>query len=253
MTTQNLCSRCAALLDDESRTEHSDTTMPDGRPVWTMICADSLAHLQTLPAEQFDAVITDPPYGSGGATRSERLRSARDKYVSPDASYAAATIQMAGDSLLPEQWSENMRDFTKAAHRALAPGRPLLVFIDWRNLYAIHSAVASAGLTARGLVCWNKGRGSRPYKGGFRRQSEYVHWSTKGGVSGDCYLDGVFQHSTRTGNKRHMSEKPLGLMRDLLKVATPGGGGARSVRGLRHHRRGGHRARLLVSGLRGGA
>lgn len=225
MTNQlKLCARCAAPLEAEPRTERSETTMPDGRPVWTLILADSIAHMQTLPAESFDAVITDPPYGSGGMTRPERMKSARDKYVDGRSSYAAASIPMAGDNLLPEQWSENMRAFTRETCRLLAPGRPALIFIDWRNLYAIYSVVASAGLTARGLICWNKGRGARPWKGGFRKQTEFIHWSTKGSVSGDCYLDGLFQHTTRTNNKRHISEKPLGLMRDLLQVATPGGG-----------------------------
>ncbi|MDH6709177.1 DNA modification methylase [Kitasatospora sp. MAA19] len=43
---------------------------------------DALTVLKTLPDESVNAVITDPPYNSGGRTSSERTsRDARAKYV----------------------------------------------------------------------------------------------------------------------------------------------------------------------------
>ena len=39
---------------------------------WVVHVGETLAVLQTLPSESVDAVITDPPYSSGGRTARER-------------------------------------------------------------------------------------------------------------------------------------------------------------------------------------
>ncbi len=46
----------------------------------TIYCGDSLEILRELTGE-FDAVITDPPYSSGGMTRSDRQAKPSGKYV----------------------------------------------------------------------------------------------------------------------------------------------------------------------------
>lgn len=47
----------------------------------TLYNAEALATLQVLPSESVDAVVTDPPYSSGGMFRADRVGlSARDKY-----------------------------------------------------------------------------------------------------------------------------------------------------------------------------
>lgn len=44
----------------------------EGRARWCVIQGDSLEVLRTIPDECVDAVITDPPYSSGGQFRSDR-------------------------------------------------------------------------------------------------------------------------------------------------------------------------------------
>lgn len=39
----------------------------------------------------------------------------------------------------------------------------------------------------------------------------------------DIYLPGVLEHTTKTGGKRHITEKPLALMRELVRPVRPGG------------------------------
>ncbi len=192
---------------------------------WTLYEGNSIELLRDLAPGSVDAIITDPPYGSGGDTAASRTRSSKSKYVSSGATYQSTLPDMAGDSLLPEAWAEDVRQWFAAGTKTLRTGGVFLVFIDWRNLYAIHSAAMRAGLTPRGAVIWNKGRGSRPYKGGFRRQAEFVYWATKGAPrqwEGAPYLDGVLNYSTIAGGKVHITQKPLGLMAELVSVCAPG-------------------------------
>ena len=47
----------------------------------TLFCGDSLAVLRGLPDASIDAIVTDPPYSSGGMMRADRTRKTSDKYV----------------------------------------------------------------------------------------------------------------------------------------------------------------------------
>ena len=66
---------------------------------------------------------------------------------------------------------------------------------------------------------------SRPQKGRFRQQSEFVVCGSKGPMSINrpvgC-LPGVF-HYANPQNRTHVTEKPLQLMRDLVKICEPDG------------------------------
>ena len=41
-------------------------------PKWEIIQGDALSLLRSYPAGSFDAIITDPPYASGGRTQAEK-------------------------------------------------------------------------------------------------------------------------------------------------------------------------------------
>ena len=49
--------------------------MNDKQPNWTILHGDALTILEDFPPGTFDAVITDPPYASGGRTPAEKNRS----------------------------------------------------------------------------------------------------------------------------------------------------------------------------------
>ena len=44
-------------------------------PKWEIIQGDALSLLRSYPAGSFDAIITDPPYASGGRTQAEKNKS----------------------------------------------------------------------------------------------------------------------------------------------------------------------------------
>ena len=52
------------------------------KPRWEIIHGDSLTVLESFPPSTFDAVITDPPYASGGRTQAEKSKSTAKKYSS---------------------------------------------------------------------------------------------------------------------------------------------------------------------------
>ena len=98
------------------------------------------------------------------------------------------------------------------------------MFIDWRQLPAATDALQWAGWIWRGTAVWDKGN-SRPQKGRFRQQAEYIVWGSNGDMPLSrpvpC-LPGVFKYGNPQ-SRIHLTEKPLQLLRDIVKITEPGG------------------------------
>ena len=98
------------------------------------------------------------------------------------------------------------------------------MFIDWRQLPSLTDALQWAGWIWRGVAVWDK-QNCRPQKGRFKQQSEYIVWGSNGDMPINrpvpC-LPGVFRYSNPQ-NRIHLTEKPLQLMRDIVKITEPGG------------------------------
>lgn len=191
---------------------------------WELYLGDSLKLIKNIiPSGTFDAVITDPPYGSGGDSIRDRLRSTKNKYVSSDALYSRALPDIDGDSLHPAKWKSNMDAFLKQAYRVLKPEGVFICFIDWRNIGEMISILNESNLRLRGVVVWDK-RNGRPYRGGFRMQTEYILWGGRGGLPReDFYGPGIISEQTIQGGKLHITQKPISLMEQLIEICPPGG------------------------------
>jgi site-specific DNA-methyltransferase (adenine-specific) len=48
---------------------------------WVLHHGEALSVLRSLPDASVDAIVTDPPYSSGGFTRGDRTATTRAKYV----------------------------------------------------------------------------------------------------------------------------------------------------------------------------
>lgn len=192
---------------------------------WTAYRGDALAILKTLAEsspQSVDAIISDQPYGTGANSVSGRLASPHSKYRS---SGAKAMPSIAGDAMLPDAWAEMMTQVASHCLRLATPGANLLFFCDWRGYPMLLRILGATGWGIRGLLVWDKGRGARPSKNGFRAQSELIIWARNGGVQErdqDVYLDGVFRHASPP-RIHHMTEKPVALMRELVEICPPGG------------------------------
>ena len=172
-----------------------------------------------------DAIITDPPYGSCGWLPNQTMQSSKKKYVSSNASYQNTLPDIHGDSLHPDAWKQLMRDFLSVSFLVLSDGGMFCIFIDWRNKPILQTLIYESGLQLRGVAVWDKING-RPFKNGFRGQTEYILWGSKGAMlkrEPAIYLPGVFRHTTKTNGKLHITEKPLALMQELVKICPSGG------------------------------
>lgn len=165
------------------------------------------------------AVITDPPYSSGGAMRSDRAMATTVKYVNSDT--AEYRPEFAGDNRDQRAFSVWCSMWLNAARRACVAGAPLASFIDWRQLPTLSDAVQAGGWIWRGVAVWEKGYG-RPTPGRFSNAAEYVVWGSNGPMpEREAYPPGIF-HSPPTSNREHIAQKPLDVMRWVCQVAPPG-------------------------------
>ncbi|RJO74157.1 site-specific DNA-methyltransferase [Nocardia panacis] len=190
-----------------------------------IICGESLGTMRGLATASFDALITDPPYCSGGTNTTDRTsRSAVQKYVSSDSASGRAMPDFPDN--------RDQRSFTiwssiwmTEALRLVRPGGQALVFTDWRQLPAASDALQVAGWRWRGIVVWRK-PAARPQPG-FKNESEYILWASNGQIDRDHqppYLPGVYTQSSPKGKDRqHITAKPPELMRHLVRTVPVGG------------------------------
>lgn len=191
---------------------------------WTSHCGDAITVLRDMSSrapQSVDAIITDPPYGTGAATVAGRLASPQSKYSSS----ANPMPSIAGDAMTPDAWQEMMTQIMACCLRLAKPGASALVFCDWRGYPTLLRIMGAVGWGIRGLLVWDKGRGTRPSRNGFRAQSELILWARNGGAPDrdtPVYLDGAFRHATPQ-RVHHLTEKPLALMRELVEICPPCG------------------------------
>lgn len=191
-----------------------------------VINADCFDVFGSFEAGCFDAVITDPPYASGGLKASARRARPSKKYVMRTSKRVYPEFQNDGrDQRAHMLWSS---EWMRRALRVVRPGGWLMVFTDWRQLPLTTDAVQVAGWTWRGIVVWDKTEGCRPSLGCFRNQQEYIVVATNGELGAEQSRDvkvcpaGVYREHLRASEKHHMTGKPVGLMRHLMRVLRPG-------------------------------
>lgn len=187
---------------------------------------DALAYLATLPTASVDAVITDPPYSSGGLMRGDRTRDTRTKYTG-EKHRKPNSLEFAGDSRDGRGWSHWMTLWLTEALRVTRPGGTLTMFTDWRQLPAATDAVQAGGWIWRGIVPWIK-PDARPQRGRYTQNAEFVVWGTAGPrpLDGDTlpgyYLARV-PRATDPEGRHHITQKPLDVMRSLVRICPTGG------------------------------
>ena len=143
---------------------------------WTILHGDTLKLVKAFQPGIFDAVITDPPYASGGTKQNERNRTTNQKYSSMKAENALPDFD--GDNKDQRSWTHWMAEWLYDARKACKVGAPICLFIDWRQYPSITDALQWAGWIWRGTAVWDKGN-SRPQKGRFRQQAEYIVWGLR--------------------------------------------------------------------------
>ncbi len=179
-------------------------------------CREVLASLDL----QADLVLTDPPYSSGGLTRSDRNQKTTAKYqLTSNVSYHP---EFSGDNrdqrsflLWCDLWMRDCLAKSKA-------GTVLISFTDWRQLPTMVDAVQVAGWVYRGINVWDKTESARPQKGWFRAQAEYMVLASAGPLdadpTGQC-APGVFRQRVVPNEKLHMTAKPVSLLSSIIQTS----------------------------------
>ena len=187
----------------------------------TLYQGDALGVLAGLDAGSVDAVLTDPPYSSGGLSLGERQAEPDKKYRS--SRHKQHFPALLGDARDQHSWARWCTFWLAECWRLCRDGAPLMVFTDWRQLPALSDAIQGAGWMWRGIVVWDK-RVGRPIQGRFRPQCEYVLFATKGRFTAPsaAYLPGLYSHVLNHARKLHLTAKPVPLLVDLLAVTGPG-------------------------------
>ncbi|OIV38087.1 DNA methylase [Mangrovactinospora gilvigrisea] len=190
---------------------------------YTLHRGDALAVLTTLTDASIDAVITDPPYNSGGTTSAERTgRTARAKYTSAKDENLKDFPGEARDQHSYTRW---LTLILTECYRATRAGGIAAVFCDWRQLAPTTDALQGGGYLWRGVIVWHKPV-SRPQKGRFKQECEFVPWGSKGpmdAASNPVFLPGIYSASQPRKDRVHITQKPLEVMRQLVKICRPGG------------------------------
>ena len=179
--------------------------------------------LEILPhVSEFDILLTDPPYSSGGMFRGDRMEQTTTKYVTTGT--LRARPEFAGDNRDQRAYLAWCGLWLSAALQRAKTGAHCLVFTDWRQLPITTDAVQIGGWVWRGIATWWK-PGIRMQRSGFSASAEYVVWGTCGPWKRDNAHSpqNVLKHSPVGHGKRHIAEKPISLMNDLVKFAPPNG------------------------------
>lgn len=180
---------------------------------WTVRCGDSLDLLRDLRPATFDMMLTDPPYSSGGLHQSARAQETSKKYGSQ---YLPSFEGDSKDQISYFMWSVL---WMSLAMRALKPGAYFAAWSDHRQYAATHQAMQAAGVTARGVVVWDKQNARPATKAYFTNQCEFALWGTKGAIRKD--VDGPFRGVIRCAppapkTRLHPCEKPQEAIHHLL-------------------------------------
>ena len=182
----------------------------------TLYHGDCLEILPTLG--KVDAVVTDPPYASGGFTEAAKKSSGgmgnRSETRQRDGWFAGDSMTTAGISWL-------LREVAVRVFDLLPPGGTILMFTDWRMIGHLAPVIESARYRYQNLIVWNKGVAG--LGAGFRTQHELGILFAKGTPTYYSVANGNVLTVPRipSGEKEHQTEKPVELIRPIVETLSP--------------------------------
>lgn len=172
-------------------------------------CTDKEAVLQLFGSGQPECILTDPPYCSGGFQESDRgtgsIGTVRKDGKLP--TIKRDTMSTRGYITMIKSMIDAARE-TKCAY----------VFTDWRMWVNLFDAAESKGFGVRSMIVWDKGT---PGMGlGWRSQHELCMFAVRGKAAFDVHGEGSGNvlKETRSGNQLHPTQKPVELIRKIVRV-----------------------------------
>jgi len=181
---------------------------------------DCLELMREMPDGSVDAIVTDPPYSSGGMYRADRTRATSTKYLRVKDNYP----DFPGDGRDQRGFYHWCTLWMSLCWQKSKMGALLACFTDWRQLPTVSDALQGGGWIWRGIFVWDKTEAARPQLGQYRAQCEYVVWGSKGVMGDGPAAPGVYRGATvPTARRDHQTEKPVELIETLLTIVPEGG------------------------------
>jgi DNA modification methylase len=167
---------------------------------------DCLSFMRTTDPEQFDVILTDPPYGMGADTFGDggggRLANNEHHYKDD---YAG--------------WKVLMQEWCPLSFRVAKPQAHAYVFCDIDNFHELKKLMQAAGwyVFRTPMICTkpNSGRVPLPDEGP-RRQWECILYAIKGHKKTTAIYPDVIT-TTADAGLQHGAQKPVALYEDLLR------------------------------------
>lgn len=191
----------------------------------TIYCGDTLQTLPELEANSVSAIISDPPYASGGVHRADRIKTPAEKYFHRK-TQQKGLVDFVGDTRDQRGHLAWSTLWLSIARRACQSGAPVCIFSDWRQLPLTTDFIQAAGFIWRGITVWDKGKACRPQPGRFRSQCEYIVWGSLGKMPLNrpvSPIPGCHTISLPRDERFHLTAKPVDLMHEINAITEPGG------------------------------
>lgn len=187
-------------------------------PEYTLHLGDCLEYMRSMEAGSVDAVVTDPPYSSGGQFRGDRMGDTRNKYIQ-SSSLDTFRDPFTGDNRDQRGFLVWCSMWMGEARRISKPGSLLACFTDWRQLPTVTDAMQCGGWIWRGIATWWK-PGIRMQRGRFSLSAEYVVFASNGEWNeGELSPQNVFSCApVGDEDKSHIAEKPVDVLSWVIGV-----------------------------------
>ena len=160
-------------------------------PTNQIIHGDATQTLAGLPAGSVDLIITDPPY----------LVNYRDR---------------TGRTIANDDAPEAVLPALAEIYRVLKDGSYCILFCGWSEIAKFSQAWEEAGFRTVGQIVWQKSYASQVWHTECRHEAAYV--LAKGRPAKPVVPVSSIQLWEYSGNKRHPTEKAVGILTPLVRA-----------------------------------
>lgn len=200
--------------EEKAVSRRGDVWLLEGHRIMCGDCTQPLDIERLFAGTRPEAIVTDPPYCSGGFQEAGRMQGSigTKRKVMTDKGAREYTPEIANDRLSTRGYIALMKAALGQVNATL-----LYCFTDWRMWINLYDVAESSGYGVRSMIVWDKG--SPALGSGWRSQHEIILFASKARIrfSGKVAQGNVVQ-SKRTGNPLHPTQKPVDLLRKIIST-----------------------------------